>query len=89
MSTLLEEYAEQARAAVAAIKQLPDLSGPTAEGKCPKCSGAVYDNRAKPGNWPLWKCRNRACDWRVYLRHPKASTGDKLEQRPGRPRGYR
>ena len=87
MSTLLEEYAKQTRAEAGAIKQLPDLSGPTAEGKCPKCGGAVYDNRAKPGNWPKFKCRK--CDWRVYWRNPHASTGDKLEQRPGRPHGYR
>mgnify|MGYP001568115534 CR=1 FL=1 len=84
----LEQYAERARVAVAAIKQLPNLSQPDAAGHCPQCGGAAQDNTKRSGNRPLYKCL-AGCGWIVWPRSKYASTGDKAEQRPGRPHGYK
>lgn len=43
---------------------------------CPKCGGAIYDNRAdkasgaKTPKWPDFKCRSKTCDWAQWP--PKA-----------------
>ena len=52
-----------------------DLSQPTAEGTCPKCDGAIWDNRGdtnRPANTPLIKCRDReGCGWAVWAKKPR------------------